>query len=205
MYRTWLRDSLITFGLTSLVLLSLAWQYIPLVVSEARAAPWYQAAAERVDLFWVAIGIAAVFVVLPTVFLLFVGRQDNIPAIGDIQALIPRNLAEVRLGAALAANAGVMEELVFRLALPAVLLGATGNVWVALIVSVLLFGGLHIYQGVAGVAGTTVIGLVLLALYLASGSILVPIVVHALIDVRSFVLIPLLVLQVHRPKPEESI
>jgi uncharacterized protein len=205
MYRTWLRDSLITFGSMSVVLLSLAWQYIPLVLVDVRSASWYQAADAQVNLFWAAIGLAAAFVVLPTVFLFFVGRQEDIPAIGDIQALIPRNLTEVRLGAALAVNAGVMEELVFRLALPAVLLGATGNVWLALIVSILLFGGLHIYQGVAGVAGTTVIGLVLLALYLASGSILVPIVVHALIDVRSFVLIPLLVLQVHRPKPEESI
>jgi uncharacterized protein len=205
MYRTWLRGSFLTFGAISVTLLALSWQYVPLVLSAARTTPWYADVARQVDLPLIAVGIAAVLVIVPVVLLFFVGRHDDVPAVGDIQALIPRNLAEVRLGALLAINAGVVEELVFRLALPAVLFGAIGNVWVALGLSVLLFGGLHLYQGVAGVAGTALLGLLLLALYVASGSILVPILVHALIDFRSFVLIPLIVLRVHRPRESELI
>jgi uncharacterized protein len=205
MYRTWLRGSFLTFGVISSVLIALSWQYVPLVLSAVRTTPWYADVAHQVDLPLIAVGIAAALVIVPVALLFFVGRHDEVPALGDIQALIPRNLAEVRLGALLAINAGVVEELVFRLALPAVLYGAIGNVWVALGVSVLLFGGLHLYQGVAGVAGTALLGLLLLALYVASGSIVVPIVVHALIDLRSFVLIPLLVLRVHLPADEKSI
>ena len=120
----------------------------------------------------------------------------EIPAIGDIQAMVPRNRAEVRIGALLSVNAGVVEELVFRLALPALLYGAFGSVEFALITSALVFGGLHAYQGPVGIIGTTIIGLLLLALYIASGSILLPIIAHALIDLRTFVQIPLIVLRV---------
>ena len=95
-------------------------------------------------------------------------------------------------------NAGLVEELLFRLAIPALLYGAFGSSLFALITSVLLFGGLHAYQGVGGILATAFIGAVLLALYIATGSILVPIVVHALIDLRSFVAIPLIVMKVPR-------
>ena len=65
----------------------------------------------------------------------------------------------------------------------------------------LIFGGLHAYQGVAGVIGSTIIGALFMALYLATGNILVVIVVHALFDLRSLVLIPMVIFGVHRIDP----
>ena len=58
--------------------------------------------------------------------------------------------------------------------------------WVAVLASSLLFGWAHIYQGYAGVARVTVIGLVMAGVYLLSGSIWVPVAVHALADIIQF-------------------
>jgi membrane protease YdiL (CAAX protease family) len=124
--------------------------------------------------------------------------ETEVPSIGDVQALLPRNRAELKYGAALAINAGVVEELLFRLAMPALVFGFTGNAVSAVVVSVLIFGALHVYQGVAGVVGATIIGALFMAIYLASGSIVAAIVVHALFDLRSLVLIPMVVFGVHR-------
>ena len=115
--------------------------------------------------------------------------------------VLPRNRPELGLGAVLSVNAGVFEELVFRLGIPALLFGASGSALVAVVGSVLLFGALHAYQGVAGVIGTTLIGAVFMASYLLTGSILVPIVLHTLFDLRSLVLIPMAVSGAHHVRP----
>jgi len=205
MFRKWLRESFLVFGGLAAVLLVLVWQFVPLLLADINSTPWVASLRERfVDagaLAWViAAVVAVVFLVLPIVLLFFVQNDEgeDLPSIGDIQAMLPRNRAEVRLGALLSLNAGLVEELLFRLAVPALLYGAFGNPLFALIASALLFGGLHAYQGVSGILGTTLIGAVLLVLYVATGTILVPIVVHALIDLRSFVAIPLIVLRVGR-------
>ena len=199
MLRKWLRDSFLTFGGLAVVLLALAWQYIPVALDDAQRLPVIAWLGDRTDLALIAVIAVAVVFVLTTVLLYAVRSEavdGEIPAIGDIQAMVPRNRAEVRIGALLSLNAGVVEELVFRLALPAVLYGAFGSIEFALLASVLVFGGLHAYQGAAGIIGTSIIGLLLLGLYIATGSILLPIIAHALIDLRTFVLIPLIVLRV---------
>lgn len=118
--------------------------------------------------------------------------------IGDIRSMLPRNRQELRLGALLSINAGVVEELVFRLALPAAIYGASGSAVAAVAGSILLFGVMHLYQGIPGVVGTAVVGAVLMALYVISGTIVVPIVLHAIFDLRSLVLIPAAIYRVHR-------
>ena len=203
MYRRWLVQSFVTFGAIVLVLLVLAWQQIPLLLDEINtwdgvrdAREWYASIGGGSIALTVA--LAFVIVVLPILVLFLARKQEELMAVGDIQAMIPRNTAEVRLGALLSLNAGVVEELLFRLALPAVIFGAFGDAWLALVLSVVVFGALHVYQGAFGVVGTMIIGAFLMVLYVASGSIVVPIIVHALIDLRSFVLIPLIVVRVGR-------
>jgi membrane protease YdiL (CAAX protease family) len=122
--------------------------------------------------------------------LLLRGKLEEIPAVGDIRALLPRERGELKFGAGLAVTAGIVEELLFRLALPAVLFGVLGSGILAFVLACVVFGLLHIYQGPAGMVFAFVLGLVFTALYLLSGTILLPIVVHALIDLRSLVLIP---------------
>lgn len=111
--------------------------------------------------------------------------------LGDYGTLIARDRGEVPLGIALSATAGVCEELIFRLALP-LLLAAEIGALPAFAVSAILFGACHRYQGWAGVVGTTLVGVMLTGVYLLSGSLIVAMAVHALINVNGLVLLPAL-------------
>lgn len=202
MMRKWLLDSIAMFGGAAVVILALTWQYVPRLLSAVD--DWgisrdFRAFVENSSgvIPGLAIGFA-IAIVGGTVLAVFLARKsEEIPTIGDIGALLPRNAGELRYGAALSVNAGVVEELLFRLAIPTLVFGVVGNALVAVVAAVLLFGALHIYQGWPGIVGAIVIGSVLMALYLATGSILVAIVAHTLIDLRSLVLIPMLVYRVH--------
>ena len=198
MYRKWLRESFVVFGSLAVILLVLVWQFVPLLVNDVNGWDWVRSLrAWYAPIGWLATPILLfVVLVLPIALLFLARKQEDVTSIGDIQAMLPRNRAEVRLGALLSLNAGVVEELLFRLALPALAYGAFGNAFFAIVVSALVFGSLHAYQGAVGIIGTTLVGVFLLAIYLATGSILATIVVHALIDLRSFVFIPLIVLRV---------
>lgn len=198
----WLLQSFLLFGGSSVVALTLSWQYIPLVLAGVNTWPAVEGAHSIFDanqgLSWgILIGVI-VALVGGTVLAIFAARNETeIPAVGDIQAMLPRNRAELPYGAALSINAGVVEELLFRLAMPAMVFAFTGNAAVAVLVSIVVFGLLHAYQGLAGVIGTMIIGAIFMAIYLATGNILVTIVAHALFDLRSLVLIPVIINRVH--------
>jgi membrane protease YdiL (CAAX protease family) len=120
-------------------------------------------------------------------------RKDKAPAqmvIGDIEPLFPRNREERRWTALLALNAGPSEELFFRLLLPLVVALATHDALLAFAASALVFGAVHYYQGWLGVLGTTAIGFVFTGLYLASGSIWVPAILHSLMNLNTLWLRP---------------
>lgn len=200
LYRKWLRESFVVFGGLALILTVLVWQFVPLLLNDVNGWDWVRSTRDWFAAFgWPAIAaVVFVVIVLPVLLLFLARKQDDVTSIGDIQAMLPRNRAEVRIGALLSLNAGVVEELLFRLALPALVYGAFGNAFFALVVSALVFGSLHAYQGAVGIIGTMIVGLFLTAVYVATGSILAAIVVHVLIDLRTFVFIPLIVLRVPR-------
>ena len=136
------------------------------------------------------------------------GPAGGIILVGDIAALLPRNRPELGWGAALSINAGLVEEALFRLALPALLVIVTGEPVSAFVLAALVFGALHAYQGWIGVVATGVGGLLFTALYVVSGSIGLAMLVHALLDLRTLVVIPAAVYRVHEvpgtvlfPKP----
>lgn len=203
MMRKWLLDSLTMFGGAAVIILLLAWRSVPPLQRAVDQWPigqwWRSLLADTGGLVpGFATGLAIALVGGTIVAVALARRSDSVPTIGDIGALLPRNQPELVLGALLSVNAGVVEELLFRLAVPALIFGATGSALAAVVGGVLLFGALHFYQGWPGILGTTVIGALLMALYLATGSILAAIVAHALIDLRSLVLIPMLVFGVQR-------
>jgi membrane protease YdiL (CAAX protease family) len=104
--------------------------------------------------------------------------------------LLPVSGAERGLFAAVAVGAGIAEELAFRgflLFYFATFLPGLG-VLVAVLASSAAFGLGHLYQGVRGVALTAAIGLFMAALYVLSGSLLAPMVVHAALDLRLLVI-----------------
>ncbi len=106
-------------------------------------------------------------------------------------ALLPRTAGERRLFTVVGVTAGICEEWLYRgffLAVVAALAGGlpTG---VLVLVAAVAFGLAHAYQGRVGVITTGVLGGVMAAVYLDTGSLLLPVVLHALIDLR-FLLVP---------------
>jgi len=203
MLRKWLWESFATFGGISVVLLLLAGLAVAPLLQELTTWPGVRELRGLVaNHFGIVVG-AIVGGILGLAFLTLVGvraarAEQHVPTVGDVGAMLPRNRQELRLGALLSLNAGVVEEVLFRLAIPAAIYGASGSAVTAVVASVLLFGALHAYQGPLGIIASTVVGALMMLLYAVSGSILVPIVIHVLFDLRSLVLIPVAVYRVHR-------
>jgi membrane protease YdiL (CAAX protease family) len=202
-FRKWVRESFLVFGGSAVVVLLFAGQFVPRLLDSVNASPVvtdvraFLGANNGLGTGFI-VGAAITLAVGTLVAVFLARRETDIPAIGDVQALLPRNRKELPWGAALAVNAGVVEELLFRLAMPALVFGFTGDALVSVAVSIAVFGLLHAYQGIAGVLASTIIGAVLMLVYLGSGSILLAIAVHALFDLRSLVLIPIVVFGVHK-------
>jgi membrane protease YdiL (CAAX protease family) len=203
MFRKWVRQSFFNFGGAAVVVLLLSWQYVPLFLDAVNEWTFVRDARNAfAESGWLGPAIVAAFVILlaggAVLGIVLARSETEVPAIGDVQALLPRNRAELKYGAALAINAGVVEELLFRLALPVLIFGVTGSAVAAVVVSIVIFGMLHVYQGAAGIIGAVIMGAAFMTIYLATGSIAVAIVVHALFDLRSLVLIPVVVFKVHK-------
>lgn len=209
MYRKWLRESFGWFGGAALVVLVLVWGFVPRMLAEVEAWPpmeWFRSVLASSGLVSGLVVGGAIGLLIGVVALVFLGRHaTEVPTIGDIHALLPRNRAELKFGWLLSINAGIVEELLFRLALPALIFGVFGDALLAISVSLVVFGALHAYQGVGGVIGSFLIGVVLMAVFLAAGSIVWAILVHAVFNLRSLVLIPVVVYQVHLPEDERRV
>ena len=101
-----------------------------------------------------------------------------------LEPVLPRTPGEMRGFAALAITAGVCEELLYRGFMIQYLAHFT-NLIAAAAIAVALFGIGHAYQGWRGIQLTGVVGAFLTAVYLLSGSLLAPMLLHALMDLHS--------------------
>jgi membrane protease YdiL (CAAX protease family) len=129
--------------------------------------------------------ILAVVLAASIVLFHFVGDWQLRRLLKMVGALVPVSAAERRWFALVGLGAGVSEEIVFRGFLFFYLATFTNFSSTQIIVaSSLLFGFCHIYQGWFGVLGTSLAGFCLAFLYAGTGSLLVPIVVHAALDLR---------------------
>jgi len=122
------------------------------------------------------------------------GRHAEAPVHATL-ALLPRTAGERRLFTVVGVTAGVCEEWVYRGFFLAVVGALVGDVSTPVLVAIAAaaFGLAHAYQGVAGVVTTGVLGGVMAVLYLSTGSLLLPVLLHAVIDLR-FLLVPTRVL-----------
>jgi uncharacterized protein len=118
------------------------------------------------------------------------GRHSE-PPVHATLALLPRTRRERRLFTVVGVTAGVCEEWLYRGFFLAVVSALTGGLPEPLLVLIAAaaFGLAHVYQGLVGVLTTAVLGGVLAGLYLQTGSLLLPVVLHAAIDLR-FLLVP---------------
>lgn len=117
------------------------------------------------------------------------GSDAKVPIVGDIRDLIPRTLEERMWFLGVALCAGVCEEILFRgfgffglhlLGMP------YGIVW---LVDGILFGCAHLYQGLRGMVGTALMGIILSLVFGLTGVLVFGMVLHAALDAR-LVLIP---------------
>ena len=127
------------------------------------------------------------------------GRHAEQPGHATL-ALLPRTVGERRLFTVVGVTAGICEEWLYRGFFLAVVAAVAGDLpgWVLVVVAAVAFGLAHAYQGRAGVLLTGVLGGVMAALYLSTGSLLLPVLLHAAIDLR-FLLVPTRVLPTARP------
>jgi uncharacterized protein len=180
----------------------------PQIYSQAMATQWlFAAAALHVVLLrgygWDSIGLRIVpdrslligFVLLAALaaFLLWQrrkikqedeGRELVRLSLRRVAWLLPRTPSERRRWWLVSAHAGWGEELFFRGYLFALFAHAM-PLWAAAIASTLMFGLAHVYQGVRGIVLSALLGGVFIGLYVASGSLLVPMLAHALYDIHA--------------------
>lgn len=104
--------------------------------------------------------------------------------LGKLKALVPRDSREQGVFLQLSITAGICEEILYRGFLMHVFCQAIGQ-WPALVLTSIVFGLGHAYQGTSGMAKSGFVGLVLGLLALFSGSILVGMVLHAVLDLTS--------------------
>ena len=122
--------------------------------------------------------------------------------IPDFSALLPSTAQERWLWALVAVSAGICEEVVFRGWLLSALHGEAGLRGIALIVvASAIFGLAHIYQRFTGVILAGLAGALFCVLYVATGSLLIPIALHILVDAR-FAILP--APRIEKPQPSAS-
>lgn len=102
----------------------------------------------------------------------------------DFSALIPTTMRGRMIWILLAISAGVCEEVVFRGWLLKTLHGFGLGGATLILAGAALFGLAHAYQGITGMVVTGLAGAFFCAVYVRTGSLLVPILLHILVDVR---------------------
>ncbi len=137
-------------------------------------------------------GIGAVLTVLAIIVLLLQIRQvqsatqEEIDKLskrfGKLAIIIPRNGAELAGFYGLAVTAGVVEEILWR-GFMIWYLNQFMPLWAAALISTIGFGLAHAYQGAANLPQITAVSAVMTALYLLSGSIWLPMILHAAVDI----------------------
>lgn len=99
--------------------------------------------------------------------------------------IMPVTAREKKVWNYVSLTAGVTEEIIYRgfLLLALTYLFPTLSIWLIIVISSLLFGLAHTYQGfLTGVVRTTIVGVLFSIIYIGIGSILPLIVLHFLID-----------------------
>lgn len=148
--------------------------------------------------------LAEILVILPIALIIMVRRiaKTQRPGLAallfEVKELLPHTPYERGLWLLLSISAGLCEEIVFRGFLlwyfPVLgsFLGVPISLTTILILSSILFGFAHFYQGWKGMLGTGLAGALLAYIYLITGSLVLPIILHILIDARIIFIAPTL-------------
>jgi len=113
-------------------------------------------------------------------------RKYSSAALKSFSYFFPATWTERRWWVFVAITAGICEEVVFRGFMLHYLhvFPWTLNLTLALLISSVIFGLNHLYQGAGGVAGTAIVGILFGLLFLLTGNLLLPIIFHVVMDLR---------------------
>ena len=100
--------------------------------------------------------------------------------------ILPKTAEERRWFVLVAITAGVCEEVLYRGFLIHYFreLPVSNGLIGALVLSSCVFGFAHLYQGAVGIVQTTILGAIFGLIFIVTGSLLLPMILHALIDLR---------------------
>lgn len=136
-----------------------------------------------------------IFFIVTTIMPLFLLKNEEfkaklIDSFKERQFILPVTKLELYLFGFLAVTVGICEEMIFRSFLVHYLYNLPFELTVTLsiIAAGILFGLSHFHQGMSGVVSATVIGFLLSYLFVVTGSLLVPIIVHVMYDMKVLLL-----------------
>jgi membrane protease YdiL (CAAX protease family) len=141
--------------------------------------------------FWLGVAVAVSVIVLITRQRLALSRDPEpevreavLAQLENVKPLLPHTRKEMRRFSLVSITAGVCEEALFR-GLLVWYLDILVPTAAALLLAAVLFGMAHAYQGTRGILQTGLVGLGLVILYVITGTLWVPIVVHTFFDLNS--------------------
>lgn len=109
-------------------------------------------------------------------------KTKCVESIGRTIHFLPRTIWELQNFIGVSITAGIVEEIVYR-GFVLWYLAQFMPLWVAVVVSSVAFGLAHAYQGANGALRCGLVGLAFGVFYVVTGSIWLPIIAHALLDV----------------------
>ncbi len=118
-------------------------------------------------------------------------REKILRAFKRLAFILPVTQEERAWFALVSITAGICEEVLYRGFLIRYLSEEPWHIglWIALAVASISFGLAHGYQGLSGIIGTGVLGAVMAVIFLATGSLWLPMALHAIIDLRILLLL----------------
>lgn len=147
---------------------------------------WVRYLVEAVSALFLALLLLLAFTVIRKKLKKQPRKYSSADARKSLNYFFPVSRVERRWFAFLCITAGICEETLFRGFLLHYLhvFPFSLNLTLALLLSAIIFGLQHLYQGAAGAASTVVIGFFFGLLFLLTGNLLLPMLFHAVMDLR---------------------
>jgi len=109
-------------------------------------------------------------------------RDKQKVSLGKLVHFLPQSNRDFQHFVGVSITAGIVEEILYR-GFAFWYLTQVMPLWAAIIVSALAFGIGHSYQGIGGVVRVTLLGLAFGVFYVFTGSIWLPMLAHAILDI----------------------
>jgi uncharacterized protein len=160
------------------------WRALLTIHREAGEASWLPGSGFVIGFTGAA--VIALFVPIIVMMRSETSRARVTKSLERLNFILPGTAEERHWFVLVAITAGVCEEILYRGFLIQYFRGLPVHVGMteALILSACVFGIAHLYQGIIGIVQTAILGALFAVLFLATGSLVLPMILHAAIDLR---------------------